>query len=174
MKGFYNSRTEIRLIEAYFMITPYVAMSLYDIHGIIIMLIPLCRMLSKAKRYVEYGATASPLNQRKHMHALISAKPSPFRLLLFDISQQLVEEDLENFKAFVEDYGEDEGFLTVKQLEEATTMYTLLMKSAKVGFIRPDDLSNLVTFLESSGHHRLVQKIEDFKMEQSKCILEVQ
>ena len=108
------------------------------------------------------------------MHAPISAKPSPFRLLLLDISQQLVEEDLENFKAFVEDYGEDEGFLTVKQLEEATTMYTLLMKSAKVGFIRPDDLSNLVTFLESSGHHRLVQKIEDFKMEQSKCILEVQ
>ena len=157
------------------MITPYVAMSLYDIHGIIIMLIPLCRMLSKAKRYVEYGATASPLNQRRHMHAPISAKPSPFRLLLLDISQHLVEEDLENFKAFLEDYGgEDDGFLTVKQLEEATTMYSLLMKSAKVGFIRPDDLSNLVTFLESSGHHVLVQKIEDFKMEQSKCILEVQ
>ena len=70
--------------------------------------------------------------------------------------------------------GEVECFHTVKQLQEATTMYTLLFKSARVGFIRPDDLSNLETFLEISDRHDLVQKIEDFKMEQSKCLLEVQ
>ena len=76
----------------------------------------------------------------------------------------------------MEDNGEDndKGFLTVKQLQEVTTMYSLLMKSAKVRFIRPDDLSNLVAFLETSGHRVQVGKILDYqKREQSKCILEV-
>ena len=132
------------------------------------------RMLSMAERYAECGSSASPPSQQRHPPN--SQKPSPFRILLLDISRHLGKEDMENFKAFVEDYGEDDdkGFLTVKQLQEVTTMYKLLTATAKVHFIRPDDLSNLVTFLDRCGHHVLVVKIQDYqKREQSKCILEV-
>ena len=128
----------------------------------------LCRMLSKSRMYLECGATASSPSQRRHSPVL--AKPSAFSLLLLDISQHLDEEDVENFKALLEDYvwKDDKGAVTVEQLQEATTAYCLLMESAKVGFIQPDDLSNLVAFLEINGQSDLVQEIEDFqKKEQS-------
>ena len=128
-------------------------------------------MLSRARKYAECGATASPLQQRR---TPVSTKPSPFRLLLFKISKQLVEEDLENLKALVQDYGQedDKGILTAKQLQEITTMYSLLMALAGKHYIQPHDLSNLVTFLEMSGRHDLVTtEIEDFQRKQeSKCI----
>lgn len=124
-------------------------------------------MLSKASTYAESGATASPPQQRRP-----STKPSPFRLLLFKISKQLVQEDLEHFKALVEDYGQedDKGILSAEQLQEITTMYGLLVALARVGYIQPHDLSNLITFLEISGHHFLVKReIENFqKKEESK------
>lgn len=131
-----------------------------------------CRMLSKAKMYAECEATASPPNQRRHPSNL--PKPSAFRLLLLEISEHLGEKDVKNFKALVEDYGhtDDKGALTAEQLQGVTTTFSLLMESVKVGFIQPDNLSNLVAFLDISGHGALAQEIEDFqKKEQSKCIL---
>ena len=129
-------------------------------------------MLSKAKKYVECGATASPPDQRRRPP--ISAKPNSFSFLLLVISNQLdEEEDKKNFKAFLEDYGreDDKGVLTTKQLQKVTAMYSLLMESAKVGYIQPDDLSNLEVFLDICGHCALVQEIRDYQKERSKCTL---
>ena len=125
-----------------------------------------CRMLRKAKKYAKFGVTASPLNLRRQPPD--SAKPSAFRLLLLEISKHLGKEDAENFKAFLKDYVQenDKGAMTVKQLQEATTTYCVLMGSAKVGCIQPDDLSNLEDFLNESGHNVLVQEIKDFQKEE--------
>ena len=130
----------------------------------------LCRMLSKSRKYSECGATASPPNQRRKPS--VSAKPSAFRLLLLEISKHLGEKDVQNFKAFLEDYvrENDKGAVVVDQLQEVTTAFCLLMASAKVGFIQPDDLSNLMAFLDVSGHSALAQEIENFQEnEQSEC-----
>ena len=120
-------------------------------------------MPKKAEKYTELGATASPLNQRRHPPN--PTKPSPFRVFLFSISKHFGEEDVQNFKAFLEDYGheDDKGALTVEQLQKVTTAFNLLMEAAKAGAIQPDDLSILVEFLTASGSHALVQKIEDFQ-----------
>ena len=130
----------------------------------------LCRKLSKSRKYSECGATASPRNQRRKPS--VSAKPSAFRLLLLEISKHLGEKDVQNFKASLEYYVQenDKGAATVDQLQEVTTAFCLLMASAKVGFIQPDHLSNLTGFLDVSGHSVLVQEIEDFqRKEQSEC-----
>ena len=120
-------------------------------------------MLSKAEKYVECGATASPLNQRRHPPN--STKPTAFRFLLLSISKHFGEEDVENFKALLEDYGQedDKGALTLEQLQKVSTAFGLLMEAVKVGVIQPDDLSILVDFLTTSGYIALVQKIEDFQ-----------
>ena len=125
-------------------------------------------MSSKAEKYAECGATASPLNQRRHPSN--PPKPSAFRFLLLQLSKHLVEDDVENFKALLEDYGheDDKGALTVEQLQKVPTAFSLLMEAAKARVIQPDDLSILVDFLHVSGHITLVQEIEDFqKKEQS-------
>ena len=72
---------------------------------------------------------------------------------------------MENFKALLEDYGheDDKGALTVKQLQNVTTTFSLLMETAKARVIQPDDLSILVDFLHISGHIALAQGIEDFQ-----------
>ena len=120
-------------------------------------------MLSKAEKYVECGGTASSLNQRRHPPN--PTKPSAFRFFLLEVSKHFGEEDVENFKAFLEDYGQedDKGALTVEQLQKVSTAFTLLMEAVKVGVIQPDDLSILVDFLTVSGYIALVQKIEDFQ-----------
>ena len=119
-------------------------------------------MLSKAEKYVESGATASP-HQRRHPPN--PTKPSAFRFLLLEVSKHFGEKDVENFKAFLEDYGQDDdkGALTVEQLQKVSTAFSLLMEAVKVGVIQPDDLSILVDFLTVSGYIALVQKIEDFQ-----------
>ena len=128
------------------------------------------RMLSKAKKYAEFGATSSPHSQRRQ--PAISEKPSAFSLLLLEISKHCGEKDMKNFTTFLEDYGRENDKGAVKQLKKVTTMYSLLMKSAKMGFIQPDDLSNLVAFLDICGRCGLVQEIRDFQViEQSKCTL---
>ena len=120
-------------------------------------------MLSKAKKYAEFGATPSPLNQRRH--APNPLKPNVFRLRLLEISKHLGEEDVENFKVYLEDYGndDDKGALTVEQLQKVTTTFSLFMEAAKAGAIQPDDLSTLVGFLHASGHIALAQEIEEFQ-----------
>ena len=130
-----------------------------------------CRMLSKFKKYAEFGATASPPNQRRQ--PLISAKPNAFSLLLLEISKQFEVEDEMNFKAFLEDYGQedDKGALTAEQIQKQPTIYRLLMESAKVDFIQSDDLSNLEAFLDICGHCALVQEIQEFQTQQGKCTL---
>lgn len=122
-------------------------------------------MLSKAEKYAQRVATASPQ---------YCPKPNLFRILLLDISKHLSEKDAKNFMAFVEDYGreDDKGALTAEQLQEETTMYRLLMASAKVGFIQPNNLSNLKAFLDTSDYDTLVKEIEKFqKKMQSQCII---
>ena len=120
-------------------------------------------MQKKDEKYAELGATASPLNQRRHPPN--PTKPSAFRFFLLSISEHFGEEDVQNFKAFLEDYGheDDKGVLTVEQLQKVTTAFNLLMEAAKAGVIQPDDLSILVDFLTASGSHALVQEIEDFQ-----------
>ena len=128
------------------------------------------RMLSKAKKYAEFGATSSPHSQRRQ--PAISEKPSAFSLLLLEISKHCGEKDMKNFTTFLEDYGRVNDKGAVKQLKKVTTMYSLLMKSAKMGFIQPDDLSNLVAFLDICGRCGLVQEIRDFQViKQSECTL---
>ena len=120
-------------------------------------------MLSKASKYAECGATASPRQQRRTPG---STQPSPFRCLLSHVSMQLDTKDLNHFKALVVDYGQedDKGILSVEQLEEITTMFELMVALARVDYIQPDDLSNLVAFLEMRGHHSLVKReIEEFQ-----------
>ena len=91
---------------------------------------------------------------------------------------QLDTEDLKHFKALVVDYGQedDKGILSVEQLKEITTMFELLVALAQVDYFQPDDLSNLVAFLEMRGLHYLVKReIEEFqKKRESKQIPEVQ
>ena len=130
-----------------------------------------CRMLSKFKKYAEFGATASPPNQRRQ--PLISAKPNAFILLLLEISKQFEVEDEKNFKAFLEDYGreDDKGAMTAEQIQKQPTIHSLLIESAKVGFIQPDDLSSLEAFLDICGHCALVQEIQEFQKQQGKCTL---
>ena len=132
-------------------------------------------MLSKASKYAHCGATASPRQQRR---TPVCTQPSPFRCLLFKVSMQLDTEDLKHFKALVVDYGQedDKGILSVEQLKEITTMFELLVALAQVDYFQPDDLSNLVAFLEMRGLHYLVKReIEEFqKKRESKQIPEVQ
>ena len=116
-----------------------------------------------SKKYAELGANASPLNQWRHPPN--PPKPSVFRLLLLEISKHLVEGDVENFKALLEDYGheDDKGALTIEQLQKGTTAFCLLMEAAKARVIQPDDLSTLMAFLYISGHIALAQEVEDFQ-----------
>ena len=122
--------------------------------------------------YAECGTAASPPNQWRCPPNL--PNPNAFRFLLLEVSEHLGEKDVKNFKALVEDYGhkDDKGALTVEQLQGVTTTFSLLMESVKVGYIQPDNLSNLVAFLDISGHGALAQEIKDFqKKEQSESTL---
>ena len=118
---------------------------------------------SPTEKYAECGPTTNLLNQRRHPPN--PTKPSALRFLLLEISKHFGEDDVENFKALLEDYGQedDKGALTLEQLQKVSTAFGLLMAAAKAGVIKPDDLSILVDFLTVSGYIALVQKIEDFQ-----------
>lgn len=109
----------------------------------------------------------STLSKTASCRQQMCLRPSPYRILLFEISQHLGQQDFENLKSFVNDYGvkDDKGALTEATLEKVSSMFNLLLVATQACFIQPHDLSNLTQFLQLSGHHHLVQKIEKFYTE---------
>ena len=72
------------------------------------------------------------------------------------------EEDLKVFVAHHDPFT-GPGYLASPKIEQTKTVFGLLMALVDVGFMKPDDMSNLIEFLESSHKKSLVTEVQKFQ-----------